>query len=192
MRALVMVLACGAGVTLNPSSPAHAQSTPDSLVRRRIVVTEYDERTDSTTRRVSAYALVDTSRTPPDTFALELRQMWRGPGPVARGGPIDLGVGRTRAEGLRGGRSLLGSVPRPPLVVLLDEGRPIRLAQAEYTSDGGRVPTFETAWYRVSAADLRRIAASGTLRVRIGDRELWIDAAWRAVAAELLADPPRR
>ena len=46
--------------------------------------------------------------------------------------------------------------------------------------------TFETAWYRIAPADLRRIAEARELRVRVGDRELWIDPAWRGVAAEMV------
>jgi hypothetical protein len=183
-----VALACVAPLAPGPRSQAHAQATPDSVVRSRVVRTEYDELTDSTTRRVSAYAVVDTTRTPPDTFAVELSQRWRGRGAAAPVGAVELGLGRTRAEGLRGGRSLLGSAPRrPPVVFLLDGARRIRLEQTEYASDAGRVVTFETAWYRMAPADLRRVAASTALRVWVGDRELWVDPAWRAVAAAMVA-----
>jgi hypothetical protein len=52
--------------------------------------------------------------------------------------------------------------------------------------------TFETARYRLSAADLRRIAECKELRVWVGDRELWIDPGWRRVAADMVAgqEPP--
>jgi hypothetical protein len=160
--------------------------------------TEYDSLADSTTRHVSAYAIVDTSLTPPDTFALELSQRWRGRGTAAPVAPVDLGLGRTRAEGLRGsgggdGRSLLWPAPRRPTVLFLLDGpdgaRRVRLEQTEYASDAGRSGgmTFETAWYRISPGDLRRLAESTQLRVRVGDRELWLDPAWRSVAAEMVA-----
>ena len=184
MRRLLLVLACCATAPL----AAAAQASPDSVVRRRIVRTEYDSLADSTTRRVSAYAIVDTSLAPPDTFAVELSQRWRGQHTTAPVGPFDLGLGRTRAEGLRPGRSLLRSPPRrPDVVFVLDGGRRVRLEQTEYASDGGRVMTFETGWYRISPADLRRVAESRELRVRVADQELWIDPAWRSVAAEMLA-----
>ncbi len=185
MRRLLVALACCAPW---PLARARAQATPDSVVRRREVRTEYDELADSTTRRVSAYVFVDTTRTPPDTFAVELSQRWRGRGTPAPVGPLELGIGRMRVEGLRGGRSFLAGTPRRPAVVfLVDGGRRIRLEQGEYASDAGRVVTFETAWYRISPADLRRVAETHELRVQVGDRELWIDPAWRGVAAEMLA-----
>ena len=197
MRRLLVALAC---VTPGPLSQAYAQARPDSVARGPEVRMEYDELADSTTRRLSAYAIVDTSLTPPDTFAVELSQRWRGRGTAAPVGPVELGLGRTRAEGLRGGRSLLGTTPRRAAVVfLLDGTRQVRLEQTEYVSDAGRTMTFETAWYRLSHADLRRIAECRELRVRVGDRELWIDPAWRTVAAEMaagqappVAEPGRR
>ena len=186
MRHSLLALACVALVAA--PRRAHAQATPDSVVRSRTMQTEYDERTDSTTRRVSAYAVVDTTRTPPDTFAVELSQRWRGRGTDAPVGALELGLGRTRATGLRGGRSILGSLPRRPAVTfLVDGGRRIRLEQGEYASDAGPLVTFETAWYRVAPGDLRRIAESRELRVQVGDREFWIDPAWRRVAADMLA-----
>jgi hypothetical protein len=185
MHRLLVALACVAPV---PLSHAFAQTTPDSLPRGREAATAYDELADSTTRRVSVYAIVDTSRTPPDTFAVELSQRWRGRGTTAPVESVELGLGHTRVEGLRAGQSLLWSTPRRPAVVfLLDGARRIRLEQTEYASDGGRVMTFETARYRISPADLRRIAEARELRVRVGDRELWIDPAWRTVAAEMVA-----
>lgn len=189
-HALLVALAVAC---LAPAAGAHAQTRPDSarsdsVVRRLEVKVEYDSLADSTTRRISAFAVVDTSRTPPDTFALELSQRWRGRGTPAPVGAVELGIGRTRAEGLRGGRSLLGATPRRPAVVfVIDGARQVRLEQSEYASDAGRVITFETAWYRLSAGDLRRLAESRELRVRVGERELWIDPAWRRVAAEMAA-----
>jgi hypothetical protein len=190
--ALAVALAC-----LAPAPRARAQTRPDSagadsVVRRMEVKVEYDSLADSTTRRISAYAVVDTTPVPPDTFAVELSQRWRGRGTPAPVGPVELGLGRTRAAGLRGGRSFLGATPRRPAVVfVIDGARQVRLEQSEYASDAGRVVTFETAWYRVSPGDLRRIAESRELRVRVGDRELWIDPAWRRVAAEMLAGQGR-
>ena len=184
MRRLLVALAC---VAPAPLSQAYAQARPDSVTRAE-VKTEYDELADSTTRRVSVYAIVDTSLAPPDTIAVELSQRWRGRGTAAPVGPVELGLGRTRVGGLRAGGSLLGATPkRPAVVFLLDGARRIRLEQTEYVSDGGRTMTFETARYRMSSADLRHIAESRELRVRVGDRELWIDPAWRRVAAEMLA-----
>lgn len=186
MRRSLLALACAAPLAAGPR--AHAQAPPDSAVRGRLMITEYDELADSTTRRVSAYALVDTSRAPPDTFAVELRQRWRGRDAAAPVAAVELGIGRTRAEGLRGGRSLLGSAPRRPAVAFLVDGaRRVRLEQSEYASDAGRVPTFETAWYRMTPAELQRVAAARELRVQVGDRELWLDPAWRAVAAAMAA-----
>jgi hypothetical protein len=89
------------------------------------------------------------------------------------------------------GRSLLGgAVDRAAVVFLLDGTRRIRLERAEYVSSAGARITFETARYRISPADLRRIADAQTLRVQVGGRELWIDPGWRRVVAELLADAP--
>ena len=186
-RTLVaLALAC-----LAPGPRANAQTSPDSATRGPRVRVEYDERTDSTTRSLSAYAIVDTSATPPDTFALELSQGWKGRGTVAPVAAVEVGLGRTRAEGFLAGKSPLGNAPRGAAVVfLLDGTRRIRLERAEYVSNApsaaGRI-TFETARYRMSAADLRLIAECAALRVRIGDRELWIDPAWRRVAAEMVA-----
>lgn len=186
MHRFLAALACAA--LSAPAPRAHAQAAPDSAVRSRTMQTEYDERTDSTTRRVSAYAVVDTTRTPPDTFAVELSQRWRGRGTDAPVGALELGLGRTRATGLRGGRSILGSTPRRPAVTfVVDGGRRIRLEQGEYASDAGALVTFETAWYRVTPGDLRRIAEARELRFQVGDREFWIDPAWRRVAADMLA-----
>lgn len=185
MRRLVALvsMACGAPAIVR------AQVVPDSLRHGPEVVLAYDERTDSTTLRVSAYAIVDTSRTPPDTFAVELRQQWRGRETIPPVGSVELGIGRTRTTGLRGGRSVLGGNPRQAAVVLmLASGRQIRLERNEYASDAGRaVPTFETAWYRIPPADLRRVAETREIRVRVGDRELWVDPGWRNVVADVVA-----
>jgi len=187
-RFLVVASMCGGSGAL---AQANAQTSPDSVVRRlpsREIRTEYDSLTDSTTRSLSAYVVVDTSRTPPDTFAMELVQRWRGRGSVAPVGAVELGLGRSRLSGLAAARSLLSPyVGRPVLVFLLDGARRIRLPQAEYVSNAGATSTFETARYQLSSTDLRRIAEAATIRLWIGDRELWIDDAWRSVAAAMLA-----
>jgi hypothetical protein len=78
------------------------------------------------------------------------------------------------------------------VVFVVDGARRIRLERTEYVSNAGDVMTFETARYRLSAADLRRIAECKELRVWVGDRELWIDPGWRRVAADMVAgqEPP--
>ncbi|AHG91691.1 hypothetical protein J421_4154 [Gemmatirosa kalamazoonensis] len=154
--------------------------------------TEYDAFTDSTTRSVSVYAIVDTTLAPPDSFAVELVQRWKGRGTSPPSdAPLELGLGRTSAGGLTVSRALKPSGPgRAAVVFLLDGGRRIRLEQSEYVSNGGERMTFETARYRISTADLRRVAESQELRVRIGERELWIDPGWRRVAAEMVGGRP--
>jgi hypothetical protein len=101
---------------------------------------------------------------------------------------VELGLGRARPAGLSATRALSWNMRRRPSVVfLLDGVRRIRLEQDEYVSNGGATMTFETARYRLAPADLRRIAECREIRVWVGDRELWIDPAWRGVAAEMVA-----
>ena len=184
MRRLFLALACAAAVSRAP-----AQTPPDTAAHGARVRTEYDDATDSTTRSVSAYVVVDTSLAPPDTLAVELVRRWKGRGTVAPDAPVELGLGHTRVEGMPAGKSLLGgTIDRSAVVFLLDGTRRIRLERAEYVSSAGARITFETARYRISPADLRRIADCQTLRVQVGGRELWIDPGWRRVVAELLAD----
>jgi hypothetical protein len=179
-------LALGA---LAPGALARAGAQPP---RAPQVKTEYDEYTDSTTRSLSAYVLVDTSVAPPDTFAVELRQRWKGRGTTAPVAPVELGLGRTLAPGRRATRSLMGTGTRRPTVTLqLDGARRIRLERSEYVSNAGDTMTFETARYWLSAADLRRVAECNELRVWLGDRELWVDQAWRRVAADMVAGQAR-
>jgi hypothetical protein len=163
---------------------ASAQEQPDSATRRPQVKTEYDELTDSTTRSLSAYVIVDTSVTPPDTFAVELTQRWKGRGLTAPVAAVELGLGRTRLHGPPAPRRLM---TKPTVVFLVDGTRRIRLERTEYVSNAGDVMAFETARYRLSPGDLRLIAACRNLRVWIGDRELWIDPAWRVVVADMVA-----
>ena len=192
-RLLVALVCCTAGALADAQARAQAPVQPpaDSVVRRlpsREIRTEYDSLTDSTTRSFSAYVVVDTSVTPPDTFAVELRQRWRGRGEVAPSAPVELGLGRSRATGLRTDRSPLSpAARRPDVVFLLDAGRRIRLQQAEYVSNAGARSTFETARYWLSSPDLRRIAGATAIRLWVGDRELWIEPAWRSVAAAVAA-----
>jgi hypothetical protein len=189
-------------------SRASAQARPDTLAHDALshdalshdtrahgarATTEYNDVTDSTTHSLSAFALVDTLAAPPDTFAVELSQRWKGRGTVAPVAPVELALGRARAEGLRASRTIAANGRRSPAVVfLLDGTRRIRLEQDEYVSNGGERLTFETARYRISPTELRLIAECQELRVRVGDRELWIDPAWRHVAADMLAaqSPP--
>ena len=175
----VLALLCAARVSAQP--PAQAPHDPE-------VKTEYDAVVDSTTRSVSAYAIVDTSVAPPDTFALELIQRWKGQGTAAPGGPIELGLGRTLPQGLPAARSILrGAAGRPDVVFLLDDGRKVRLERDQYVSNAGERLTFETARYRISVADLRRVAEARELRLLVGTRQLWLDPGWRRVAAEVVA-----
>jgi hypothetical protein len=177
LRLLLVALACCAPTVAG----AQARTGPEVKV-------DYDQVTDSTTRSVSAYAIVDTSVTPPDTFAVELSQRWKGRGTAPPVAAVELALGRARAEGLHAARSLLwNGTRRPAVVFLLDGARRIRLEQSEYVSNGGGTITFETARYRLAPADLRRIAAAAALRVQVGDRELWIDPAWRHVVADVVA-----
>jgi hypothetical protein len=194
MRRVLVALACvacAAPNALSQAPPARPAAGPDSLThgpRGPLVKTEYDDLTDSTTRSLSAYAIVDTSLTRPDTLAVELLQRWKGRGAVAPVAAVELGLGRTRVEGLPASRTLMRTASgRPAVVFVLDGGRRIRLEQSEYASNGGAAMTFETARYRLSAGDLRLIAESKELRVRVGDRDLWIDPAWRRVAADMVA-----
>lgn len=177
-----------ASLALGALSRASAQEPPGRPARGPEVKVEYDALTDSTTRSLSAYAVVDTSLAPPDTFAVELSQRWKGRGAVAPVAAVELGLGRTRAEGLRASGLLRPSASRPPTVVLLLDGaRRIRLEQSEYVSNAGGRLTFETARYRMSPAELRLVAGCRALRVWVGGRELWIDPAWRGVAADMVA-----
>jgi hypothetical protein len=178
----VLALVCAARTSAQASAQPPVQTPRDPEVK-----TEYDAGVDSTTRSVSAYAVVDTSVAPPDTFALELTQRWKGQGSVASGGPLELGLGRTLPQGLAAARSILrGAAGRPDVVFVLDGARRVRLERDQYVSNAGERLTFETARYRISVADLRRVAEAKELRLLVGARELWLDPGWRRVAAEVV------
>jgi hypothetical protein len=186
--AVLALVAALAVCTSSARSVAAAQGKPGPLTRATQVTTEYDPTTDSTTRSLAAYVIVDTSLTPPDTLAVELSQRWKGRALTAPVASVELGLGRTRAEGLRANRTPLWNTRRRPAVVFLLEGAArVRLEQTEYVSNGGERTTFETARYQISPADLRLIAECKELRVRVGDRELWLDPVWRRVVAEMVA-----
>jgi len=186
MRRLPAVLALACAARASAQAPA-AQAPREPEVK-----TEYDAVVDSTTRSVSAYAVVDTSVAPPDTFALELIQRWKGPAAAsAQSGPIELGLGRTLPQGLPAARSILrGAAGRPDVVFVLDGARRVRLERDQYVSNAGERLTFETARYRIAVADLRRVAEARELRLLVGTRALWLDPGWRRLAAEVVG-PPR-